>query len=121
MPIISCLHNVSTIRQSPERELPRQLAQTGPRTRAKACTWSRPDALEEQRGLVDWLSDVRLIGFSRNPLQTAEVKGRVRSPHFCRTAQQFVEQSAPARAVKGSAILCSRADCVGAIFIAPAI
>ncbi|KPJ05334.1 hypothetical protein RR46_00394 [Papilio xuthus] len=55
------------------------------------------------------------------PLQTAEVKGRVRSPHFCRTAQQFVEQSAPARAVKGAAILCSRADCVGAIFIAPAI
>ncbi|KPJ00773.1 Solute carrier family 2, facilitated glucose transporter member 8 [Papilio xuthus] len=36
----------------PVRELPRQLAQTGPRTRAKACPWSLPDALEEQRGLV---------------------------------------------------------------------
>ncbi|KPI99619.1 Catenin alpha [Papilio xuthus] len=35
-----------------EGELPRQLAQTGPRTRAKACPWPRPDALEEQRGLV---------------------------------------------------------------------
>ncbi|KPJ13440.1 DNA replication licensing factor Mcm6 [Papilio machaon] len=40
---------------TPERELPRQLTQTVSRTKAKACPWSRPDALEEQRGLVRML------------------------------------------------------------------
>ncbi|KPI92874.1 hypothetical protein RR46_14095 [Papilio xuthus] len=78
------------------------------RTRAKACPWSRPDALEEQRGLVDQNQSRRVSDSETKPWRYDAGGADLRSRHAMGSnISQHSSKGLKGRRARSSGDLCN--------------